>query len=182
MSEEGPEFSDPYADPMRPPDVPKLVVCIHCGEEFESWKMQWQVRDESAGDLRGIWCCPTPGCGGAGYLFDIFPVDPADADNDGWVEFDDDEDLDDAADGLDDWDDLADDPDQLVFDFFDVDAADSDGRYGQAGENGDSPLLLKSEEAAQFCTPAMCRYLNAPPALLDEAYIAELLFNDDIPF
>ena len=39
----------------------------------------------------GFWMCPTPNCGGAGFQFDIFPVDPSHPANAGWTYSDDEE-------------------------------------------------------------------------------------------
>ena len=61
----------PVEDGMHPPTVPQLVECIHCGEEFDSWRMEWRVDD----DGHGFWRCPTAGCDGAGFGIDIYPVD-----------------------------------------------------------------------------------------------------------
>ena len=38
----------------------------------------------------GFWMCPTSNCGGAGFKFDIFPVDPDHPANAGWHSWDDD--------------------------------------------------------------------------------------------
>lgn len=57
---------DPQDDPFRPPDVPVQVRCLHCGQVYSSDRIEW--RD-------GFWSCPIPGCGGAGFGFDIHPVD-----------------------------------------------------------------------------------------------------------
>jgi hypothetical protein len=40
-------------------------------------------------DFDGFWMCPTPNCGGAGFTFDIFPVDPDHPANAGWFHTDD---------------------------------------------------------------------------------------------
>ena len=56
-------------DTFRPPQKPCEVFCLHCGKEFSSDKMRWKRRRGE-----GFWCCPTPGCSGVGYQFDIFPV------------------------------------------------------------------------------------------------------------
>ncbi len=56
-------------DPFRPPPEPCDVFCLHCGKEFSSDKIRWKRWGEE-----GFWCCPTPGCDGVGYQFDIFPV------------------------------------------------------------------------------------------------------------
>lgn len=66
---------DPYADPFHPPTVPTLVHCLHCDEEYDSYLIEWRVAHVH-GETCGFWCCPTPGCDGKGFGFDIFPVDP----------------------------------------------------------------------------------------------------------
>ena len=80
-------------DPFSPPAVPCEVQCIHCGETYDSWQIVWrETPDEGA--LRGTWCCPTNGCDGVGFGFDIFPTDPTWADENGdqfIVHFDDDD-------------------------------------------------------------------------------------------
>jgi hypothetical protein len=76
-------------DCMQPPEQPILVHCIHCGEEYDSWRIVWvpfteeqMVRNAEKGvhsspdKFTGMWCCPIEGCDGAGFLFDIYPVDP----------------------------------------------------------------------------------------------------------
>jgi len=66
---------DPDGDPFRPPAIPTLVGCLHCQEEYDSYKIEWRVSIDADGKRHGFWCCPTPGCGGCGFGFDIFPVD-----------------------------------------------------------------------------------------------------------
>ena len=87
-------------DPMRPPVRPRQVRCLLCEQQFESSAIYWrpepltaeQVRARAVieaelcaqfggsprraqpGDEHGRWCCPTSGCHGAGYLFDLLPV------------------------------------------------------------------------------------------------------------
>jgi antitoxin HicB len=63
-------------DPMRPPKESTLVHCIHCDEEYDSWRMVYRVSVGHDGKVHGFWCCAMPGCDGAGFQFDIFPVDP----------------------------------------------------------------------------------------------------------
>lgn len=90
------------SDPFRPPDIPVEVHCLHCDQEYESYLIWW---DESTGDeqVRGFWRCPTPGCGGAGFGFDIFPTDPEYRGEDGELMFcEDDYDEEDAED----WEDI----------------------------------------------------------------------------
>ena len=92
------------ADPFRPPDIPTEVGCVQCGRTYESYLIEW--RDDPGPN--GTWCCPTPGCGGAGFLSDIFPTDPDWRDENGnKVDvFDDDPEEDSADDsGEDRWDD-----------------------------------------------------------------------------
>ena len=67
---------DPDADCFRTPAIPTLVGCLHCGEEYDSYLIEWRVSTAVNGKPHGFWCCPTPGCGGAGFGFDILPADP----------------------------------------------------------------------------------------------------------
>jgi DNA-directed RNA polymerase subunit N (RpoN/RPB10) len=66
---------DPQQDCMRPPSVPTQVWCLHCGKNYSSALMEYRIITDD-GDLHGFWCCPIEGCGGAGFCFDIFPMDP----------------------------------------------------------------------------------------------------------
>lgn len=74
---------DPQADPFRPPSIPTLVWCMHCHEEYDSWKMCYEITTDEDGREHGFWRCGTPGCDGAGFGFDIHPVDPDYIDPDG---------------------------------------------------------------------------------------------------
>ena len=112
---------DPDVDPFRPPAIPTEVGCLHCGEEYDSYRIEWRVERDADGEAHGFWCCPMPGCDGKGFGFDIFPVDPEYRDENGelmWCdddeeEFEDDEfgdgefaefdDLDDEDDDQEDW-------------------------------------------------------------------------------
>ena len=90
------EASPAERDPFRPPTVPVIVHCLHCDQEYESYLIHW-VEDAIEFDSPGFWCCPTPGCDGKGFGFDIFPIDPDYRDEHGnlmWMEDDDDEDYD----------------------------------------------------------------------------------------
>jgi hypothetical protein len=60
-------------NPFAPPDVPVEVYCSHCGRVFESWQMVWLDDMELPGG--GVWCCPTSGCDGIGFCFDVWPTD-----------------------------------------------------------------------------------------------------------
>ena len=87
---------DPNTDPFRPPAIPTLVHCIHCNEEYDSYLIEWRESTGADGRTHGFWCCPIPGCDGAGFGFDIFPVDPTYRDErGGWVD-DGDESVDDV--------------------------------------------------------------------------------------
>src|SRR5438105_3242386 len=72
---------DPDADLFKPPAIPTIVSCLHCGEEYDSYLIEWRL--ESGTALMGFWCCPTPDCDGKGFGFDIFPVDPDYRDDNG---------------------------------------------------------------------------------------------------
>jgi hypothetical protein len=87
---------DRDSDPFRPPAIPTLVGCIHCGQEYDSYRIEWRVEQDADGKQRGFWCCPIEGCGGCGFGFDILPVDPNYEDErGGWVSLDDGDDKDD---------------------------------------------------------------------------------------
>jgi hypothetical protein len=77
---------DADADPFRPPAIPTLVACLHCGQEYDSARIERRVENGLGGRRQGFWCCPTPGCSGVGFGFDILPVDPDYRDErGGWV-------------------------------------------------------------------------------------------------
>lgn len=84
---------DPNSDPFKPPAIPTEVQCLHCGREYESYLIEWRIEEDPDGRPQGAWCCPTPGCEGTGFGFDILPTDPEYIGEDGeamWV-FDDEE-------------------------------------------------------------------------------------------
>ena len=83
---------DPDADPFKPPAIPTEVSCLHCGREYDSYLIEWRVETSCDGSQHGFWCCPTPGCDGRGFGFDILPTDPEYRDErGGWVMDDEDE-------------------------------------------------------------------------------------------
>ena len=97
------EASPAERDPFRPPTVPVIVHCLHCDQEYESYLIHW-VEDAIESDSPGFWCCPTPGCDGKGFGFDIFPIDPDYRDEHGnlmWMEDDDDEEYDEVDERVD---------------------------------------------------------------------------------
>ncbi len=84
-----------------------MVGCLHCGEEYESYRIEWRIETNSHGQPHGFWCCPIPGCDGRGFGCDIFPIDPDYRDEEGnsmWIADEEDDDseelefLDDDAD------------------------------------------------------------------------------------
>jgi hypothetical protein len=70
------DMLDPESDPFHPPAIPTEVGCLHCQQIYESYLIEWRIITCSDGKKRGFWCCPTPGCDGRGFAFDIFPTDP----------------------------------------------------------------------------------------------------------
>ena len=88
------DAGDPQADPFRPPKLSTIVHCIHCGEEYDSYRIEWRVELCDDGRNHGFWCCPIEGCDGRGFGFDIFPVDPEYRDEHGNKMWSDDEDED----------------------------------------------------------------------------------------
>lgn len=94
MGDGGYDPLDPDADCFKPPAIPTEVHCLHCNREYESYLIEWRVKRCHDGTLHGFWCCPTPGCGGAGFGFDLLPTDPEYVGEDGepFWSFDEDED------------------------------------------------------------------------------------------
>jgi hypothetical protein len=66
---------EPDGDPFGPPAENTTVGCLHCGQEYDSYRIEWRVEDTANGP-HGFWCCPIPGCDGRGFGFDILPTDP----------------------------------------------------------------------------------------------------------
>jgi len=90
---------DANSDPFRPPEIPTEVGCLHCQQVYESYLIERRERTCADGNVRGFWCCPTPGCDGAGFGFDILPTDPDYQDErGGWIRDDDSEEDDDEFD------------------------------------------------------------------------------------
>jgi hypothetical protein len=83
---------DADADPFRPPALSTIVHCLHCGEEYDSYRIEWRVLTDGSGRAHGFWCCPIEGCDGCGFGCDIFPIDPEYRDENGdkmWTDDDD---------------------------------------------------------------------------------------------
>ena len=126
-----------YDDPFRPPEIPILVHCIHCDEEYDSFRIQWEEEVGPDGRLHGFWSCPIEDCDGRGYGFDIFPVDADHYDQrGGWVGDEEDEDEQPWTSG---WGEAEDDDQQpWTEEFFlddDVEAWES-GEFGSAETEG----------------------------------------------
>jgi hypothetical protein len=97
------EFLNSDNDPFGPPAISTVVHCIHCGEEYDSYRIEWRVERDADGQAHGFWCCPMPGCDGKGFGFDIFPVDPEYRDENGelmWCSDDEDDFEDDELDDV----------------------------------------------------------------------------------
>jgi len=116
--------TDPDADPFKPPAIPTEVGCLHCGQTFESYLIEWRTDSGADGKERGFWCCPTPGCDGRGFGFDILPTDPEYVGEDGERIY-----VDDASD-----------EDSDEFDLFDDDSEDCiDGLTDKGTDDGPPP-------------------------------------------
>lgn len=96
MSEYNP--LNPDTDPFRPPAISTIVHCIHCNQEYDSYRIEWRVSTDHEGQPHGFWCCPIEGCDGTGFGFDIFPIDPEYRGEDGDMMWFDDGDGDDEFD------------------------------------------------------------------------------------
>lgn len=58
-------------DPFGPPENACEVRCLHCGQKYSSSRIVWNP--DRGPD--GLWSCPVPECDGAGFGFDIHPID-----------------------------------------------------------------------------------------------------------
>jgi hypothetical protein len=94
---------NPDNDPFGPPAISTVVHCIHCGEEYDSYRIEWRIERDLDGQSHGFWCCPMENCDGKGFGFDIFPVDPEYRDENGelmWCSDDEDDEDDEFEDEL----------------------------------------------------------------------------------
>lgn len=66
---------DPAGDPFGPPAISTNVYCLHCQQEYDSYRIEWRIKTCRDGKPHGFWSCPIPNCDGAGFGFDIFPTD-----------------------------------------------------------------------------------------------------------
>ena len=80
----------PSRDTESPPDVPTLVRCNCCGEEYDSYLLV-RVIDHRKGKGQGKgggvverWCCPTDGCEGHGFGHDIVLLDDGEMEGPDW--------------------------------------------------------------------------------------------------
>lgn len=81
-----------------------MVCCLHCNQEYDGYKIHW-IKVASWGAAGGYWACPTPGCDGRGFCFDIWPTDPEWRDEHGnkvWFDDEEDPESEDFGDGEDD--------------------------------------------------------------------------------
>lgn len=85
-------------DCFKPPDVPCQVQCLHCGQQYSSADIIWCDTDDE-----GFWQCPIDGCDGAGFQFDIHPVDSTlwGGADDEYDEYDEDREFNDAVEDMD---------------------------------------------------------------------------------
>lgn len=67
---------------LAPPKIHTQVGCMHCAQRYSSVQIWWEPINPNNPD-RGFWRCPTPGCEGTGFLFDIWPTNPDYRDEDG---------------------------------------------------------------------------------------------------
>ena len=44
---------DPAGDPFGPPAVPTSVGCLHCGQEYDSYLIEWRIEPD-AGEPRHV--------------------------------------------------------------------------------------------------------------------------------
>ena len=70
-SSQGPLPPEADDDPFKPPPEAVKVECIHCGNQYSSDQIVWRASP----DGKGFWVCPIEGCDGAGFGFDILPLD-----------------------------------------------------------------------------------------------------------
>ena len=172
------ERPNPETDPFRPPAIPTEVCCLHCGQEYESYLMEWREEaDAKTGEVRGFWCCPTEGCGGAGFGFDIFPTDPEYRDENGQPLWGSDDDADTDADTDAEGDDELDgELEEEVQDALDALAEDgiilddeffSEGADGVNGTNGGHGTTRSNES-----NPWPSNHFTEPPPI-DEADLNE---------
>jgi hypothetical protein len=77
-------------DQFAPPMVACECFCLHCRRTFMSDAIWFQKIKGGRDAFDGFWMCPTSNCGGAGFTFDIFPVDPEHPANAGWFHTSDD--------------------------------------------------------------------------------------------
>ena len=131
---------DPHNDPFHPPEIPTEVSCLHCGKEYDSSLIQWRVETDADGKPHGFWCCPTPGCDGMGFGFDILPTDPNYRDDrGGWFCDEDDEEDENGEKNSDEEDDFGDavDSDRS----FGVDrSSNGNGKSDKSGPDADVPF------------------------------------------
>jgi hypothetical protein len=140
---------NPDNDPFAPPVISTVVHCIHCGEEYDSYRIEWRIERDADGQPHGFWCCPMEGCDGKGFGFDIFPVDPEYRDENGELMW--------CSEG----DDFEDDFDDVEFVDDDSELADSElaeadaGDFGREETDGKGDWLTDDEAPAPGARPEL---------------------------
>lgn len=145
-------------DPFGPPEEPCQCFCLHCRRTFMSDQIWFQKVRGARDGFEGFWMCPTPNCSGAGFTFDIFPVDPNHPANEGWYsddeEFCDDED--DAEDA--EWD-----PDDEASDEPESDYDPGESKYKELDEIcGDEDDDIEGEEWKYGLEPGQTPETDSP--------------------
>lgn len=62
-----PDFADPFAPD---PESTKRVECLHCDQAYAENEMIYGVKPDLDPN-EPYWWCPTPGCDGKGFGFDV---------------------------------------------------------------------------------------------------------------
>ena len=66
----------PENEIFAPPPKPCKVLCLHCGGQFKSSEMKYEVRPEMSPRFpdEPFWYCPDAECDGAGFGFDLLEI------------------------------------------------------------------------------------------------------------
>lgn len=69
-----PTSDEAKMDPYCPPKKPVLARCDHCRMTYKTDRMIWGTK-AGMRSIAPLWWCPTDGCDGAGYGFDVHKVE-----------------------------------------------------------------------------------------------------------